>query len=261
MACRLVVDRGKPLVEIEVSGRVVTSGVFEHFNRLELENLLMYPKLVDARRMRVGFSTEDLMQFAAAVSELGRVEILGPLAIVATSDEATYAATRYINLSKDQRPARLFNSISKALKWLEAQQTQSFHGDAGILVVDDNERVLEEAVTHLAGLGYRVVSASSGEEALALLERDEGLDLLVTDVVMPGELAGRALAAKALEVRPDLKVLFVSGYLGSALVGKGQLETDVAFLPKPYRMKELAQKVKEVLDPASRWRASQDGQS
>jgi CheY-like chemotaxis protein len=170
------------------------------------------------------------------------------LAVVATSDEATDATRRYINLSKDQRPAKLFNSISKALKWLDAQQTQSFRGDAGILVVDDNERVLEEAVTHLAGLGYRVVSASNGEEALALLERDDGLDLLLTDVVMPGDLAGRALAARALEMRPGLKVLFVSGYLGSALVGKGELETDVQFLPKPYRMKELAQKVKEVLD-------------
>jgi len=114
-------------------------------------------------------------------------------------------------------------------------------------VVDDNKRVLEEAVTYLAALGYRVVSASSGEEALKLLERDEGLDLLLTDVVMPGDLAGRTLAAKALEMRPDLKVLFVSGYLGSALVDKGQLATDVQFLPKPYRMKELAQKVKEVL--------------
>lgn len=252
MACHLVVDHDKPLIEIEVSGRLITTDVFEHFNRLELQNLLMYPKLVDARRMRVGFGAEDLMQFAAAVSELGRVEILGPLAVVATSDEATDMVRRYINLSKDQRPAKLFNRTSKALRWLKAQQTETFRGDAGILVVDDNERVLEEAVTHLAGLGYRVVSASNSEEALALLARDEGLDLLLTDVVMPGQLAGRALAAKAQEMRPDLKVLFVSGYLGSALIGNGQLETDVEFLPKPYRMKELAQKVKEVLDPASR---------
>lgn len=250
MACRLVVDHGKPLVEIEVRGRVVTNEVFDHFNRLELENLLMYPKLVDARRMRVGFGAEELMQIAAAVSELGRVEILGPLAVVATSDEATDAVRRYINLSKDQRPAKLFNSVGKALKWLNQQQPQTFHGNARILVVDDDQRVLEEAVTHLAALGYRVVSASSGAEALALLERDDSVDLLFTDVVMPGELAGRALAAKALEMRPRLKVLFASGYLGSALVGKGQLETNVQFLPKPYRMKELAQKIGEILSAA-----------
>ena len=123
-------------------------------------------------------------------------------------------------------------------------------GNARILVVDDNQGVLEEAVEQLTGLGYRVVSASSGAEALALLERDDGVDLLFTDVVMPGELAGRALAAKAMEMRPGLKVLFASGYFEGALVGKGQLETDVQFLAKPYRKKELAQKIEEVLSTA-----------
>jgi PAS domain S-box-containing protein len=124
-------------------------------------------------------------------------------------------------------------------------------GNARILVVDDNQGVLEEAVDQLTSLGYRVVSASSGAEALALLERDEGVDLLFTDVVMPGELAGRALAARAMEMRPGLKVLFASGYFEGALVGKGQLETDVKFLAKPYRRKELAQKIEEVLSTAS----------
>jgi PAS domain S-box-containing protein len=124
-------------------------------------------------------------------------------------------------------------------------------GSARILVVDDNHGVLEEAVDQLTSLGYRVVSASNGAEALALLERDDGVDLLFTDVVMPGELAGRALAAKAQEMRPGLKVLFASGYFEGALVGKGQLETDVQFLAKPYRKKELAQKIEEVLRTAS----------
>jgi DNA-binding LytR/AlgR family response regulator len=68
---------------------------------------------------------------------------------------------------------------------------------------------------------------------------------------MPGELAGRALAARAMEMRPGLKVLFASGYFEGALVGKGQLETDVQFLAKPYRRKELAQKIEEVLSTAS----------
>jgi PAS domain S-box-containing protein len=124
-------------------------------------------------------------------------------------------------------------------------------GNARILVVDDNQGVLEEAVEQLTSLGYRVVSASSGAEALELLEREEGVDLLFTDVVMPGELAGRALAARAMEMRPGLKVLFASGYFEGALVGKGQLETDVQFLAKPYRRKELAQKIEEVLSTAS----------
>src|SRR5215213_4855995 len=89
MALSLVVDHGKPLVQIEVSGRVVAGDVFEYFNRLALENALAYPKLIDARRMQVGFGSEELMQFAAAINGLGAVEHLGPLAVVATSDEAT----------------------------------------------------------------------------------------------------------------------------------------------------------------------------
>ena len=236
---RLVVDHSKPLVEIEVNGRVVAGEVFEHINRLELENALAYPKLIDARRMQVGFSTEEVMQFAAAIAGLGAVEILGPLAVVATSDEATAMARRYIHLTASQRPAKLFRNIYKAQKWLNAQQPRTFHGDARILVVDDNHGVLPEATKLL------------GAEALAPLERDDSIDLSFTDVVMPGELAGRELAAKAVEMRPDLKVLFVSEYFESSLVEKDQLETDVQFLAKPYRKKQLAQKIEEVLSAAS----------
>jgi PAS domain S-box-containing protein len=118
---------------------------------------------------------------------------------------------------------------------------------AKILVVDDNGGVLEEATEQLTRLGYEVVSASSGVEALAVLERGERVDLLFTDVVMPGDIAGRELADKAAELRPGLKVLFASGYFEGALVSKGALETDVQFIAKPYRMKALAQKVEEVL--------------
>ena len=168
--------------------------------------------------------------------------------MVATSDEATAAVPRYINLSAGQRPAKLFNSIGKALKWLDAQQPQALRGNARILAVDDHPGVLEGTPDQLANLGYRVVSATTTTEALALLERDGSIDLLFTDVVMPGQLAGRALAAKALEIRPQLKVLFVSGYYEGSLVEKEQLGTDVQFLAKPYRKKELAQKIQEVLN-------------
>jgi len=118
---------------------------------------------------------------------------------------------------------------------------------ARILVVDDNPGVLEEAVEQLERLGYGVVSAASGSEALGLLESGEAVDLLFTDVVMPAEIAGRVLAEKAVQLRPGLKVLFASGYFEGALVSKGDLETDVEFIAKPYRMKALAEKVEEIL--------------
>jgi PAS domain S-box-containing protein len=133
----------------------------------------------------------------------------------------------------------------------EAGDVVRLRKGARILVVDDNTGVLEEAVEQLTRLGYEVVPATSGREALDALERDGDFDLLFTDVVMPGEIAGRALASKALEMRPGLKVLFASGYFEGALVSKGELETDVQFLSKPYRMKELAQKIEEVLRAAS----------
>ena len=251
MALRLVVDHDKSLVLVEVTGRVAVDEVFDYFDQLQLEGALAYPKLVDARRMQGGFRSEELMQFAAAISGLGAVEVLGPLAVVATSDEATAVARHYINLSEGQRPAKLFSSISKAQRWLDAQQLETLRGNARILVVDDHQGVVDDTVEQLSSLGYEVISATTAAEALALIERDGSIDLLFTDVVMPGQLAGRALAAKALEILPQLKVLFVSGYFEGALVEKEQLETDVQFLAKPFRKKELARKIQEVLNRAS----------
>lgn len=117
-----------------------------------------------------------------------------------------------------------------------------------ILVVDDDERILEMALRQLTSLGYRAIAASNGAEALEILDRVPGIDLLITDVAMPGGMGGREVAEKALQRRPGLKVLFVSGYFEGALVGKGDLEDRVQFLVKPYRKKDLAQKVREVLD-------------
>lgn len=123
--------------------------------------------------------------------------------------------------------------------------------DIKILVVDDNQGVLGIAVDQLSSLGYRVIAAATGVEALEILRHDHQVDLLFTDVVMPGELAGRALSAEAMAIRPGLKVLFSSGYVEGALVGQGQLEADVHFLPKPYRKQELARKIEEVLSTRS----------
>jgi PAS domain S-box-containing protein len=133
----------------------------------------------------------------------------------------------------------------------EAEKIVSVPVSAKILVVDDNDGVLEEAVEQLTSLGYGVVSASSGAAALEVLERDPDIDLLFTDVVMPGSIGGRVLAEKAMQMRPGLRVLFASGYFEGALVGKGDLESDVQFLTKPYIKRELAKKIEEALTATS----------
>jgi PAS domain S-box-containing protein len=120
-------------------------------------------------------------------------------------------------------------------------------GKVNILVVDDDDLVRREAVEQLLSLGYGVLEASNGTDALAVLRGAADIDLLFTDVVMPGGLAGRALADQATQVRPGLRVLFASGYFEGALVGKGDLDPDVQFLVKPYRKRELARKIEEVL--------------
>lgn len=116
-----------------------------------------------------------------------------------------------------------------------------------ILVVDDDHDVRTAVVDQLTHLGYRVISASSGSEALDILARVADVDLMFTDIVMAGGMNGGELAEEAKQVRPGLKILFASGYFEGALVRNGHIERNQQFLVKPYRRKELALKVKEVL--------------
>lgn len=121
-------------------------------------------------------------------------------------------------------------------------------GEGGhILAVDDDARVLEVMLSQLRSLGYRVTGASSGAQALEILAGLPDVDLLFTDVSMPGGIGGRDVAEKAVQMRPGLKVLFASGYFEHALVRNGSLTESAAFLVKPYRKRDLAQKVREVL--------------
>jgi signal transduction histidine kinase/CheY-like chemotaxis protein len=116
-----------------------------------------------------------------------------------------------------------------------------------ILVVEDEQRVRHFAVDALKELGYTTLSAHSPENALELLEASPQVTMLFTDIIMPG-MNGRQLADRALEMRPDLKVLFTTGYTRNAVVHNGMLDIGVAFLPKPYTVRQLAWKVREVLE-------------
>ena len=116
-----------------------------------------------------------------------------------------------------------------------------------ILVVDDDDAVREIHVGMLRELGYTVLQAANGPEALTLVRKTERIDLLFTDVVMPG-MSGRVLAEQAHETTPDLKVLYTTGYTPNAVVHNGVIDPGVDLLPKPFRFEQLARKVRTVLD-------------
>ena len=124
-------------------------------------------------------------------------------------------------------------------------------GHETILVAEDDPLVQQFAVAQLRGLGYHVLVASNGREALEILSRGHGVDLLFTDVVMPGGMSGRDLAIQARAQRPGLRVLYTSGYAEHELVQDGRLEEGLMLLLKPYRREELARRVREALGGAA----------
>ncbi|MFN3671073.1 MAG: response regulator [Bosea sp. (in: a-proteobacteria)] len=120
-------------------------------------------------------------------------------------------------------------------------------GSETILVVEDDEAVRETVLALLGELGYRVLKAPDAQSALAVIESGVPIDLLFTDVVMPGQLKSPELARKAKERLPDLSVLFTSGYTENAIVHGGRLDEGVNLLSKPYTREALARKIRQVL--------------
>ena len=131
------------------------------------------------------------------------------------------------------------------------QAPQASPGEV-VLMVEDDEDVLASTVGLLRELGYSVVAARNGPDALAQLKGSDRFDILFTDVVLPQGMNGRMLAREAAALRPALPVLFTTGYARNAIVHNGQLDPDVQFLAKPYTQYELAQKLRAVLDGAGK---------
>jgi PAS domain S-box-containing protein len=128
-----------------------------------------------------------------------------------------------------------------------APQAEVERGDETVLVVEDDALVRKYVVTQVASLGYATLEAANAAEALSLIDDGADIDLLFTDVIMPGAMNGRQLVDEALTRRPSLKTLFTSGYTENAIIHHGRLDPGVLLLAKPYRKPELARMIRVAL--------------
>ncbi len=133
--------------------------------------------------------------------------------------------------------------------WSREVHLNYHRGNETILVVDDEESMRSIMTDFLTQLGYHTLSAPDGREALQLAEQHSGkIDLLLTDVKMGG-LSGPELAEALLKKRPEAKVIFISGYPEESLAPNGVLRPGIVLLQKPFTMKLLSAKLREVLGP------------
>jgi CheY-like chemotaxis protein len=130
-------------------------------------------------------------------------------------------------------------------------EPQLVRGSETILLVEDEATVRSFARRTLEGLGYRVLAAGDGRQALAAVSGHPGrIDVLMTDVMMPG-MQGTELAERLASLRPGIRVLFASGFSGNTAFGPRKLPPDMAYLPKPYSSDSLARAVRTLLDGRS----------
>jgi CheY-like chemotaxis protein len=129
----------------------------------------------------------------------------------------------------------------------EASVAAVEHGDEFILIVEDDALVRDYVVTQIKRFGYHTLAASNAAEGLAIVNGPQRIDLLFTDVIIPGGMNGRQLAMEALRRRPELKVLYTSGYTENAIVHHGRLDAGVLLLPKPYVSADLARMIRTAL--------------
>lgn len=144
-------------------------------------------------------------------------------------------------------PALKARAAKEPPRAAEDKKLQIPKGFERILVVEDDARVRRVAVSRLLDAGYSVIEATNGAEALAAFQENPDIALLFTDVVMPGGMAGDELAHKVRALRPEIKVLFTSGYAEPTIAGRELAEAG-SWLKKPYTARELAIRLRELLD-------------
>jgi CheY-like chemotaxis protein len=133
------------------------------------------------------------------------------------------------------------------IEGVEQTDTPKARGET-VLVVEDDAEVRTLTVALLSSLGYEILEAADGKSALKTLESKPRVNLLFTDVVLPGGISGPELAAKVRDHFPDIAVLYTSGYTDLANIDQNAFGEDTELLQKPYRKAELAQKKRLVLD-------------
>jgi CheY-like chemotaxis protein len=127
-------------------------------------------------------------------------------------------------------------------------ETSESLGDGEVVLVIDDEPSIRMLITDvLSDTGYSVLEASDGPAGLRVLQSAARIDLLITDVGLPGGMNGRQVADVARTLRPDLKVLFITGYAENALMGNGHLEKGMHVLAKPFEVERLAIKIRELV--------------
>jgi CheY-like chemotaxis protein len=128
--------------------------------------------------------------------------------------------------------------------------TPSAPGGEGevVLVIDDEPTIRMLVAEVLAESGYAVIEAPDGPAGLKVLESNARIDLLITDVGLPGGMNGRQVADAARLSRPDLKVLFITGYAENAVIGRGRLDSGMFVLTKPFQMEVLAGRIREIIE-------------
>ena len=120
-------------------------------------------------------------------------------------------------------------------------------GHETILVVEDDHLVRDFVVSQIQSLGYLTLAAVNAAEAMAVINGPQEINLLFTDMIMPGSMNGRQLADAALRQRAALKILFTSGYSNEAIIHHGHLDAGVLLLAKPYRKSDLARMIRAAL--------------
>jgi signal transduction histidine kinase/ActR/RegA family two-component response regulator len=219
-------------------GQYVLLSVSDHGTGISPENLRkVFEPFFTTKGASTGTGLGLAMIYGFVKQSKGHVRIYS---------EVGQGTTAKIYLPRMERAARS-ESVPAPRRQEDASIPSARPGEV-VLIVEDDEDVRDSTMTLLHDLGYSVLAGRNGAEALARLQGSERVDILFTDVVLPQGMNGRALAIEAAALRPNLPILFTTGYARNAIIQGGRLDPGVQFLAKPYTQREIAQKLRAILD-------------